>query len=105
MLKGIIVVMLLLSLQGILLFITISNTRKISKINERLRDEDSSLSNRISSMLSGINYNDEKLDLATNILATDIDVISSQIQDIEDTSQENKEEIEIIKNQIENTTA
>lgn len=100
MFYNILLIMLCLIMLAAIVYFTIVNTRTINDLKARVNGEDTRTSNRLSSMVSGINYNDERLHLATNILANDIDMLNTNLNLLQQQLEQNTADINLLKTSL-----
>lgn len=97
MFYNILLIMLCLIMLGAIVYFTIVNTRTIGDLKSRLNGEDTRTSNRLSTMIGGINYNDERLHLATNVLANDITMLTTNVQMLQQQMEQNTADINLLR--------
>lgn len=101
LLQSIFLTMLTLCVIAVILYFTVSNYIGVKNLKKRFEGDDATTTNRISSVVDGVNYNDEKLHIATTILANDIDSIRSSIKSLEAGQTRLLSDISSLESQIE----
>jgi hypothetical protein len=99
MLGSILLLMIVLVGIGVMVALTIINYKKVQDIQSRLNGDDTSTDVRINSMINGINFNDDKLSMASKMMENNITILNTRVTTIEDQQTKNSQDVAYLKQQ------
>lgn len=99
MLGSIIMLMIIIAGVSVMVALTVVNYRKIQKLEDRNGGDDTSTDSRLSNMVNGINYNDDKLSMATRVVSSNVNLLSSRVDALEAQQTKNTQDITYLKSQ------
>lgn len=99
MLGNILMLMIILVGIGVMVALTIFNYKKVQDIQGRLDGDDTSTDARINNMINGINYNDDKLSMATKMMENNITILNTRVTTVENQQTKNNQDIAYLKQQ------
>lgn len=91
--------MIILAAVGVLVALTVVNYKKVRDITNRLNGDDTSTDARINNMITGINFNDDKLSMATKMMENNISILNTRVATIEDQQTKNSQDIAYLRQQ------